>query len=64
MKEFTVRTYYYPEDKLVLAYTTYQGAASHHEKVYKITAKDGMEAKRLAIKQRKLDEKEKEMIKR
>lgn len=60
LKEFTVRTYYYPEDNLVLVYTTYQGLTSSHEKVYKIKAIDGMTAKRKAIKQRKIDEKSKQ----
>lgn len=55
-KEFTVRTFYYEEDKIVYAYTTYQGTGNKHEKIYKIKAKSGDEAKRIAIKQRKLEE--------
>lgn len=63
MKKIIVHTYYYPatdnDSELYLAYTTYQGARTDHLIDYEIEAKNGTEAKKLAIKMRKEHERNK-----
>lgn len=52
-KKIKVHTFYYPQDKLFLAYTTYQGVDNGNRVIYEVEAKNGNEAKKIALKMRK-----------
>lgn len=59
LKQVTVYTFYYPEDDMFLAYTSYQGSGSKYQKNYVVDAKNGTDAKKIALRMRKEEERAK-----